>query len=76
MCAKEAVVRVQLIDDDEAQGAKEATPIVLVGQDRLVQHVRVRENDVCPACEMGPAVSISSERALCLACSPISDVET
>ena len=52
MGAEHAAVRVALVDDDETQAAQEAGPRGVVGQDAVVQHVGVGEDD--PGVLAGP----------------------
>ncbi len=46
MAAKNALVAVQLVDDHEGQVTEEAVPLAVVGQQPLMEHVRVGEQDV------------------------------
>ena len=46
VAAEHAAVRVQLVDDDDPQLLEELEPLGVVGQDRRVEHVRVRDDDL------------------------------
>ena len=44
--AEHAAVRVQLVDDDDPQLLEQLEPLGVVGEDRRVEHVRVRHHDL------------------------------
>ena len=44
--AEHTTVAVQFVDDDERQRLEELRPLGVMRQDRLVQHVRVRDHDI------------------------------
>ncbi len=46
MAAEQAAVGVQLVDDDELQVLEQLEPLGVVGEDRGVEHVRVRDHDL------------------------------
>ena len=46
MAAEHAAVRVQLVDDDDLELLEELEPFRVVGEDRRMEHVRVRDHDL------------------------------
>ncbi len=56
VAAEDAAQRVQLVDDHELQAHEERRPASVVGEDRLVQHLRVRQHDVGVLAGPGPIV--------------------
>ena len=46
MAAEDPAVRVQLIDDDDADLLEQLEPLGVMGQDRVVEHVRVGHDDL------------------------------
>ena len=46
VAAEDAAVRVQLVDDDDLELLEQLEPLRVVGQDRRVEHVRVRDHDL------------------------------
>ena len=56
MAAEHAAIRVQLVDDDEAQVLEELRPARMMRQDPRVQHVGIAEHDVRLAADRAPRV--------------------
>src|SRR5450759_1448897 len=54
MTTKEAAVRVELVYDDDPELLEELEPLRVVGQDRGVEHVRVRDHDLACRANGGP----------------------
>ena len=56
VAAEHAAIRVQLVDDDEAQVLEQLRPARMVRQDARVHHVRIAEHDVRLAADRAPRI--------------------
>jgi hypothetical protein len=54
VAAEHAAVRVELVDDDDLELLEQLEPFRMVGEDRRVEHVRVRDDDLACAANGGP----------------------
>ena len=54
VAAEHAAVRVELVDDDDPELLEQLEPLGVVGEDRRVEHVRVRDDDLAGAADRRP----------------------